>query len=481
MNRSSPLLWLLSLLTLTLAFGADGSAGTPLENEAHWWRGNLHTHTLWSDGDSFPEQVAAWYKAHGYNFLVLSEHNIVARGEKWINPEKTVYLRGHGPDTFRRYLAEYGADWVETRTVDEAFHRRLYDQPGGREHRPEPGEISVGDRIVRLKSLNEYRTRFEATDRFLLVRGEEITDRPRTIHLNGINLIEPIMPQGATAETAEDTVRFNLNAILAQAAHFNRPMLGTLNHPNYMWAVSAEDMAAVENLRFFEVFNGGMDEDHINRHGQHTGADWGDATHPGTERMWDIALTLRLAAGGHIPLYGLATDDAHEHTFTDPGHSLPGRGWIMVRAPYLTPNNLVLAMQAGDFYASTGVVLNDVRFDGKTLAIDIAGAPGATYRTEFIGTRRGYDPATEKLKDNTGKAIATRYSRDVGAVLAAESGTRPAYTLHGDELYVRAVITSSETPDRPRRDGEFKKAWVQPVVPAGAGVVKPGEGRSFSR
>ena len=40
-----------------------------------WFRGNLHTHSTESDGDAEPEVVAAWYKDHGYDFLVLSEHN----------------------------------------------------------------------------------------------------------------------------------------------------------------------------------------------------------------------------------------------------------------------------------------------------------------------------------------------------------------------------------------------------------------------
>ncbi len=38
--------------------------------EANWWKGNLHTHTLWSDGDDYPEQIAKWYKDHGYHFLI---------------------------------------------------------------------------------------------------------------------------------------------------------------------------------------------------------------------------------------------------------------------------------------------------------------------------------------------------------------------------------------------------------------------------
>ncbi|MEZ4424192.1 MAG: CehA/McbA family metallohydrolase [Gemmatimonadota bacterium] len=41
-----------------------------------WLKGNTHTHTLESDGDSPPEYVAGWYKEHGYDFLVLSDHNV---------------------------------------------------------------------------------------------------------------------------------------------------------------------------------------------------------------------------------------------------------------------------------------------------------------------------------------------------------------------------------------------------------------------
>ncbi len=44
-------------------------------NEQTWYRGNIHTHTTESDGDAEPEKVAAWYREHGYDFLVLSDHN----------------------------------------------------------------------------------------------------------------------------------------------------------------------------------------------------------------------------------------------------------------------------------------------------------------------------------------------------------------------------------------------------------------------
>ena len=40
-----------------------------------WYKGNIHTHTTKSDGDESPEKVVGWYRRHGYDFLVLSDHN----------------------------------------------------------------------------------------------------------------------------------------------------------------------------------------------------------------------------------------------------------------------------------------------------------------------------------------------------------------------------------------------------------------------
>ena len=50
------------------------------ERETRWWKGNLHTHSLWSDGNDFPEMIADWYRKNGYHFLALSDHNILKRG-----------------------------------------------------------------------------------------------------------------------------------------------------------------------------------------------------------------------------------------------------------------------------------------------------------------------------------------------------------------------------------------------------------------
>lgn len=38
-------------------------------------KGNLHTHSLESDGDSEPAAIYRWYRDHGYQFVALTDHN----------------------------------------------------------------------------------------------------------------------------------------------------------------------------------------------------------------------------------------------------------------------------------------------------------------------------------------------------------------------------------------------------------------------
>lgn len=38
-------------------------------------KGNIHTHSTLSDGDSPPNEVFAWYRDHGYAFVALTDHN----------------------------------------------------------------------------------------------------------------------------------------------------------------------------------------------------------------------------------------------------------------------------------------------------------------------------------------------------------------------------------------------------------------------
>ncbi len=137
-----------------------------------------------------------------------------------------------------------------------------------------------------------------------------------------------------------------------------------------------------------------------------------------------------------------------------------------VRSEKLDAASLIAAMEAGDFYASSGVTLRDVRHDAKGITIEIEPQPGVTFRTEFIGTRKGWDTASEPVLGDKGEALRTtrRYSKDVGRVLATVEGTSARYACAGDELYVRARIVSSKHKEGVLSPDEMEQAWTQPAV-----------------
>src|SRR5580698_7379958 len=80
-----------------------------------YWKGNLHTHSLWSDGDDYPEMIVDWYKQHGYQFLALTEHNLIAEGEKWVDAESNPTRKG----ATEKYFERFGNRWPEFRTGGE--------------------------------------------------------------------------------------------------------------------------------------------------------------------------------------------------------------------------------------------------------------------------------------------------------------------------------------------------------------------------
>lgn len=45
--------------------------------EAQWFKGNTHSHTINSGGDSTPDEVAKWYLEHDYDFLFITDHGMV--------------------------------------------------------------------------------------------------------------------------------------------------------------------------------------------------------------------------------------------------------------------------------------------------------------------------------------------------------------------------------------------------------------------
>jgi hypothetical protein len=421
---------LLSLTLALLCHPASGDEPVPTDPPLRWWKGNLHTHSLWSDGDDFPEMIGEWYRTHGYHFLALSDHNILAEGPKWM-PHAAIVKRG-GQDALAKYRARFGGDWVETR-----------------------GSEGSEEYAVRLKPLSEYRALLEERGRFLMIQSEEISDKAEglPVHLNATNIQELIQPLGGM--TVRETITANVRAVQDQAERKGREILVHLNHPNFGLAITAEDLAEVVAERYFEVYNGHPGVKHL-----------GDEHHPSVERLWDIANTIRIGQLKSPPLMGLATDDSHDYHGQEGSH--PGRGWVMVESRYLTPEHLIRAMKAGRFYASSGVGLKAFGYDAgsQEYKLDIAAAEGAEYTTQFIGTEIDADTTSQPPgKDKEGRPIraSRKYSGEVGKVLATIKGAKPSYKLTGKELYVRATVTSNKAVRDPVFQGQLQQAWVQPV------------------
>jgi len=328
----------LGLLLGLAAFGSQTAVGAAAQAPAAatapmtWYKGNTHTHTINEGGDSTPDEVVSWYRSHGYQFLVLTDHNF----------------------------------------------------------------------LTKVDALNAVHG---ASEKFLVVPGEEVTSRSgdKPVHINGLD-VQKLVPAAEGLGVVE-TMQKNIDGIRAASG------VPHINHPNFGWGLTTENLKAARNYKLLEIFNGHPSVNNL-----------GGGGVPGMEEVWD-----QLLASG-TTVYGMAVDDAH--VFKDPGNPLvsgPGRGWVHVRAPRLDARELMAALERGDFYASTGVVLQDILVTPRDLTVRVKAEGASKYRIQFIG--RG------------------------GTVLRESTEPDATYTFAGDEGYVRAKVIES--------NGRF--AWVQPV------------------
>ena len=90
----------------------------------------------------------------------------------------------------------------------------------------------------------------------------------------------------------------------------------------------------------------------------------------------------------------------------------------MVRARKLTPAAIASALERGDFYASTGVELSEVRRGGEGLVLKVRPVEGLRYRIELIGPE--------------------------GRLLEVAHGPSARFDLSGRSWYVRARVVASD-------------------------------------
>ena len=272
-------------LVLLLAIGGVTSGQQPAGETLRWYKGNTHTHTLNSDGDSTPDDVVRWYREQKYHFVVITDHNLVT-------------------------------------PVD---------------------------------GLNAM---YAAPERFLVIRGEEVTDSSadkKPVHLNLIGGDGFVAPQGGA--TPAEALRRDIAAMLVAKGVIS------INHPNFGWALTADDLLSGKGADVLEI---------ANAHPQVNNS--GGGISPGTEALWDAMLS----AG--ITIYGAASDDMHELKRPwSKAAARPGQGWIVVRAPRLTAEAILASMRRGDFYASTGVELTDIQATPQRVTLAIKEQSSSRY------------------------------------------------------------------------------------------------------
>jgi len=248
-----------------------------------------------------------------------------------------------------------------------------------------------GQNEVRLKKLEEYRGLLEKPEQFLLIPAEEVgaglegdaeeqgTDRTSTASTwRKLSASSRLKAPASSMSCARTSLLF-----AAQEQRFGQPTDGPCEPPRTSaWALTPENLAEAVEENYFEIWNG------------HPGVDFPRRCHPhGTrEECGNVANTLRIAKLKAPPLYGVGADDAHRYHGES---SSPGRGsGHGPRQGELEAGTLIKAMRAGDFSASSGVLLEGVKFINGALSIRIQAKPGVTYTTKIIGTPVDYDRAT---------------------------------------------------------------------------------------
>ncbi|NUM56023.1 MAG: CehA/McbA family metallohydrolase [Candidatus Hydrogenedentes bacterium] len=238
---------------------------SPYLNESiDWRRGNLHAHTTRSDGDRPPQDLIDRYAELGYDFLMISDHDMI--------------------------------------TESEAF-----DCHG-----------------------------------MTLIPGNEVT-------INGPHILHVDARAYVTPDADRQVV---LSAIAADSA------FAIMAHPNWERHFNHCPQNKLESWQGYlgvEIYNG-----LVRMH----------AGNPLATDRWDMLL------GSGRRVWGFANDDAHQ--IGDEGVA-----WNMVQSDSKQVTDLVAALRAGRFYASTGVIIDSIRLTGNVIRIATQNAQRIVVTKDF--------------------------------------------------------------------------------------------------
>jgi hypothetical protein len=243
------------------------------------------------------------------------------------------------------------------------------------------------------------------TDHWVLTHGQTFAPSTQFITLGGSELHGPSyhmlalgissLPDMAVADSAQQAA----DAVVRQGG------LAYIAHPYWMGQTSV-DIGQIGGLAGVEVFNSVCEMmDGLGYASVH----------------WDELL----AAGQRLT--GLAVDDVHWK------HGAQGQGFVMVRASRLEEWAILEALRAGDFYASTGPTLSDLRIvsgpdSGPMLQVRCSPCHSITF---FASASRGH-----------------RFHAAAGGWLDGA-----AYPIRPEQVYLRVEC----------RDATGHTAWSNPV------------------
>jgi hypothetical protein len=330
-------------------------------NALPWLQGSTHVHAAPSgDSSTSVPKVITWYEQHGYDFIVLTDHNRVTEAKPGAGTKGKPYVRN--PDKGLIVLAG-----VE-----------LTNNPDNCDP-PPPGP--------------EPKCR---------------------IHVNGIGVTDRPVGKIAWAAHKEPARIVKYAKAIATIGKLGRNALVQLNHPQWHWGMTPPVLEATVRggARLLEIANIQF-------------ASWnaGDAEHPSMETLWDGVLQQGLTA------WAIASDDAHD--YDDAGGKYPAGGGFVVVNARRKPAEILAALRAGKFYASTGVLLSKLHVVDGVLTVEVATMQSTV---EPVGA------ATTKIEFiEDGKVVATIDGNAASRAVPSQG-------------YLRATIT--------RSDGA--KAWVQP-------------------
>ncbi|GAA0985438.1 hypothetical protein GCM10009555_060920 [Acrocarpospora macrocephala] len=368
---------------------------TSPEPPERWYRGNTHTHTSAppaSDANGSPRFAADWYRRRGYDFLFITDHEHLTDVSALNSPS--------GDGDFLVLPGQEITQMIRDETHPHGVRQSHINGLGT-------------DRVILPVGYPELPPDLDALWRACPPGGREALFERRP----DIAAVFATYPAGG--HSLASTFHRNVAEIRAAGG------IPQINHPNLHWSVRLSDLMDLPDPYLMEVWNA------FSIAGNLGGVSDSGHRAPSTEGLWD-----ELLSAGKV-VWAVASDDVHEYEdFGNRDAPTPGKAWIVVRAASLSRESIMGALLRGDFYASTGIVIDGYRADPG--AIEITLAPLPSWRgVKFPALTR----------------FTTRFTGAGGRLLAEGHGAAPRYEIRGDEGYVRATIT----------DGDGRRAWTQPV------------------